>query len=87
MTAYPDSEFIDLILKLIEDGDLRKRIGTNAQRNVGLFYEWEETAKKAAHSYNKLVCVSGKKRRKIDQTSVEATLFERHLSILSRNHS
>ncbi|MGD0977582.1 MAG: glycosyltransferase family 4 protein [Candidatus Bathyarchaeia archaeon] len=71
MTANPDSKFIDLVLKLIKDGDLRKRIGTNARRNVGLFYEWEETAKKAVQSYNKLVCLSGKKRGKIHSARQE----------------
>jgi glycosyltransferase involved in cell wall biosynthesis len=66
LTEYPDSKFADLVLKLIEDSDLRKRIGTNAQRKVELFYEWQETAKKAVQSYSKLVCISRKKRRKID---------------------
>jgi glycosyltransferase involved in cell wall biosynthesis len=67
MTKYPDSEFIDLVLKLIEDNDLRKNLGTNARRKVELFYDWEETAKKAVQSYYKLVCVCKKKRRKTDQ--------------------
>lgn len=55
MTKYPDSKFIDLVLKLIEDSDLRKNIGASARKKVELSYNWEETAKRAVRSYGKLV--------------------------------
>jgi glycosyltransferase involved in cell wall biosynthesis len=61
MTKNPDSEFIDLVFKLIEDSDLRRNIGTNARKTVELFYDWEETAQKAVQAYANLVCAHGNK--------------------------
>jgi glycosyltransferase involved in cell wall biosynthesis len=57
MTKYPDSKFIDLILKLIEDKDGRKRIGANARKRIESSYNWEKTARKAVHVYDQLICV------------------------------
>jgi glycosyltransferase involved in cell wall biosynthesis len=56
MTKYPDSKFIDLILKLIEDKDERKRIGANARKRIELSYDWEKTAGRAVQVYGQLVC-------------------------------
>lgn len=61
MTKNPDSKFIDLVLKLIEDSDLRKKIGINARKKVELFYDWKITAQRAVQIYGKLVCERGKK--------------------------
>jgi glycosyltransferase involved in cell wall biosynthesis len=67
MTKYPDSRFIDLVLKLIENSDLRKNIGTSARKKVELFYDWQETAKRAVQSYTKLV--SARFAQKLSQNS------------------
>jgi len=61
MTKYPDSKFINLVLKLIEDRDLRKNIGTNAKRKVESFYDWKETAKRAVQNYDQLIRAYEKK--------------------------
>jgi glycosyltransferase involved in cell wall biosynthesis len=55
MTKYPDSQFVDLILKLIEDDDIRKKIGTNAREKIKLFYDWEKNAEKAVSIYDNLI--------------------------------
>jgi glycosyltransferase involved in cell wall biosynthesis len=60
MTKYPDSEFVNLVLKLIEDSDLRKKIGVNAKKRVELSYDWEKNAKKAVQIYINLVAKYGK---------------------------
>ena len=72
MTKNPDSKFIDLVFKLIEDSDLRRNIGTNARKTVELFYNWEETAQKAVQVYGKLVCAHGKKTMK-EQSNLSGT--------------
>jgi glycosyltransferase involved in cell wall biosynthesis len=59
LTEHPDSKFTYLVLKLIENVELRKKLGINAQRNAGSLYEWEKNAKKAVHIYNRLVCTNG----------------------------
>jgi glycosyltransferase involved in cell wall biosynthesis len=55
MTKYPDSQFIDLVLKLIEDDYMRKEIGRNAREKTRLFYDWEKNAKKAVDIYDNLI--------------------------------
>jgi glycosyltransferase involved in cell wall biosynthesis len=66
MTKYPDLEFIDSILQLIEDSDMRKEIGTNARKRIELFYDWEKTAERVVQVYGQLICAFGKKRHRID---------------------
>ena len=56
LTKYPDSKFIDLIVKLIQNPDLRKSIGKNARKKVESSYNWQVTSEKAVQTYNKLVC-------------------------------
>jgi glycosyltransferase involved in cell wall biosynthesis len=55
MSKYPDSEFINSILKLIEDNNLRKKIGINARKKIESLYDWEKTARTAVHVYKSLV--------------------------------
>jgi glycosyltransferase involved in cell wall biosynthesis len=62
MTEYPDSKFVDLVLKLIADSSLRRSIGINAKKKTELLYDWAKTAEKAVKIYSKLVCVFNKKR-------------------------
>lgn len=57
VTEYPDSKFVDLIERLIEDVELRKRIGANARRKIELSYDWKITAGRAVQDYDKLVRV------------------------------
>lgn len=46
LSEHPDSKFINLVFKLIEDEDLRRTIGINA-RKIELLYNWEKISKKA----------------------------------------
>ena len=55
ITKYPDSEFANLVLKLIEDRGMRRKIGMNARKRIELFYDWEKNAKRAVQIYNNLV--------------------------------
>jgi glycosyltransferase involved in cell wall biosynthesis len=57
LTEYPDSKFVDLVLKLIEDGSLRKSMGVKAKEKAELLYDWAKTAEKAVEIYSKLVGV------------------------------
>jgi len=56
ISKHPDTEFIDLVFKLIENGDLRKTIGINARKRIELLYNWEKTARKAVDVYEDLRC-------------------------------
>lgn len=58
VTNHPDSQFVDLVIKLIEDNKLREDMGANARRKVESFYNWEETAKKAVVYYGKIIRVN-----------------------------
>ena len=58
LTETPDFNFVNLILKLIEDYPLRNRMGKNAQKKAELLYDWGKTAKKAVDIYSKLVYAS-----------------------------
>jgi len=78
MAKYPDSEFISLVLKLIEDSNLRKNIGINARKKIELFYDWEKTAKKAVDIYDNLRCVHKKKQYNMI-CSARATVVTRSL--------
>jgi glycosyltransferase involved in cell wall biosynthesis len=60
LTDYPDSEYSDLVLKLIADSNLRRKIGINARKKIELLYTWEKTSKMAVQIYSKLVCRSEK---------------------------
>lgn len=62
ISKYPDSEFINLVLKLIEDSDLRKNIGINARKKIELLYDWEKTAEKAIDIYGNLKYMRKKKQ-------------------------
>jgi len=62
VSKHPDSEFIKLVFKLIEDNNLRKNIGLNARKKIELFYDWEKTAKKAIDIYRNLTCMRKKKQ-------------------------
>jgi len=54
---YPNAEFTGLVLRAIEDSNLRKRIGENARTKVESFYDWEKNSKKAVDVYHSLVCL------------------------------
>ncbi len=68
MTEYPDSKFVNLVLELIADSSLRKKMGEKAKEKAELLYDWEKTAGKAVEIYGKLVCVSSQKRRDRNKT-------------------
>jgi glycosyltransferase involved in cell wall biosynthesis len=55
LSKYPDSRFVDLVFKLIEDRDLMNKIGANARKTVELCYNWERNSKKAVALYGNLV--------------------------------
>jgi glycosyltransferase involved in cell wall biosynthesis len=61
ISEYPNSEFIDLVFRLIEDRNLRKNMGINARKKVELLYDWEKTAKKAISIYGNLTSMHEKK--------------------------
>jgi len=63
LTEYPNSKFVDLVLKLIGDSALRRRIGVNAQKKAELLYDWAKTAHKAVEIYAKLICVFDEKHQ------------------------
>lgn len=54
MTEYPNSDFVNLIFKTIEDVGLRKQLGINARKKVESFYDWNKNAKRAVHIYQSL---------------------------------
>ena len=58
VTEYPDSKFVDLVTKLIEDVSMRESISVNAQNKALSLYSWKENAKKAALDYEKIICPS-----------------------------
>ena len=64
MTKHPDSKFVDSVLKLIEDSNLRRNMGINAKKKAELFYSWEKTANKAVKIYNELVFSFGHQIKK-----------------------
>ena len=51
MTENTNSEFLGLIFRLIENVKLRKKIGMAARKKAEQFYDWTNTAKKAAKVY------------------------------------
>jgi polysaccharide biosynthesis protein PslH len=55
LTEQPDSKFINLVLQLIENKNLRKKIGDNARNKAELEYDWEKTATKAVQIYSNLI--------------------------------
>ncbi len=55
MTKDADTEFVDFIVKLIENPDLRERMGGNARDKVESFYNWRETAGRAVQYYDRLL--------------------------------
>jgi glycosyltransferase involved in cell wall biosynthesis len=55
ISQYPDSEFICLVMRAIEDAELRKKIGENARKKVKQLYNWEANAAKAINIYHALV--------------------------------
>jgi glycosyltransferase involved in cell wall biosynthesis len=63
ITENPDSKFVDLVLKLIDDSDLKKSMGSNARKKAQLYYDWIMTAKKAADAYCYLIGVFHKKNQ------------------------
>jgi glycosyltransferase involved in cell wall biosynthesis len=60
VTKYPDSNFVNLVSRLIEDSILRKNIGANARRKAVSIYSWKETAKKVVKDYERVICIHGK---------------------------
>jgi glycosyltransferase involved in cell wall biosynthesis len=62
ITEYPDSKFVDSVLKLIADSSLRRSMGINARKKAELLYDWLKTAEKAVEIYNKLFCVLNEER-------------------------
>jgi glycosyltransferase involved in cell wall biosynthesis len=55
LTEDPDSKFIDSIIKLIVDPELRKKMGANAKNKAQQLYDWTKTTEKAVENYNKLI--------------------------------
>jgi len=62
ISKHPDSEFINLMFKLIEQADLRKKIGIKARKKIELLYDWEKTAKKAVDIYYRLKYINKMKK-------------------------
>jgi glycosyltransferase involved in cell wall biosynthesis len=50
-----NTEFTNIILKLVEDDSIRKKIGINARKKVELLYDWEKTAENAVQVYKDLL--------------------------------
>jgi len=69
ITKYPDSNFIDLVIQLIEDSSLRENIGANARRKAVSLYAWKETAKKAVQEYERAIHIHDKSPKNIRQES------------------
>lgn len=55
MSEYPDSEFIQLVLRCIKDENLRKSLAINARKKAELLYDWELNAEKAVCVYQALI--------------------------------
>jgi glycosyltransferase involved in cell wall biosynthesis len=55
MTKYPDSIFDQLVLRCIEDENLRKSLAVNARRKAEYLYDWELNAEKAICVYQDLL--------------------------------
>lgn len=55
LTKDPDSKFIDSVIKLIIDPELRKKMGANAKNKAQQLYDWTKTTEKAIENYNKLI--------------------------------
>ncbi len=55
MSRYPDQEFVELVLRCINDDDLRLRLASNARQKAELLYNWERNAKKAADIFTTLI--------------------------------
>ena len=55
MTEYPDSKFVDAVLRLIADCDLRRNIGMNAKKKAQSHYDWTKTTEKAVRVYRGLI--------------------------------
>lgn len=55
MTELPGSEFINLVLRLLQDTDLRRKMEINARKKVELLYDWEKNAKRAVQIYRSLI--------------------------------
>jgi glycosyltransferase involved in cell wall biosynthesis len=55
MSKYPDAEFIQLILRCINDKNLRKNLAVNARKKAELLYDWETNAEKAVCLYQTLI--------------------------------
>ncbi len=55
MTQQPNSEFVELILKLINDVVLRKKLGSNARNKAQQLFDWKVTSKVAVQTYYNIV--------------------------------
>ncbi len=55
MSKNPDSEFIHLIMELIDKPELRKSIGSKARQKAELLYDWKQTGKSAFEAYVTLI--------------------------------
>jgi glycosyltransferase involved in cell wall biosynthesis len=55
MSRYPDAEFIQLVLRCIEDENLRKSLAVNARKKAEYLYDWELNAEKAVRVYRDLL--------------------------------
>ena len=62
MTRYPDSKFVDSVLRLIADRDLRKNMGINAKGKAQMYYDWTTTTEKAVETYRRLIHASEEKK-------------------------
>lgn len=63
LCKYPNSEFTSLVLRAIEDSNLRKKIGQNARTKVENFYDWEKNSRKAVSVYYSLIYGRGAQRK------------------------
>jgi len=56
----PDSQFIDLVFKLVEERDLMNTIGTNARKKVESCYDWRKNSRSALAIFGNLISASRK---------------------------
>jgi len=64
MSKYPDTEFVQLVLRCIEDKNLRKSLAVNARKKAKYLFDWELNGEKAVCIYQDLLrasyCVEGR---------------------------
>ncbi|MDH5690950.1 MAG: glycosyltransferase family 4 protein, partial [Candidatus Bathyarchaeota archaeon] len=55
LTKSVDDEFLDCVLKLMEDEELRKKIGRNARKKIEEKYSWKKVVERFEAVYDKIL--------------------------------